>query len=70
MCSSQYLYTGIDPSLTREDINEINLQIFRDEGWNIVNSGPIDIAGGNIQGFFIEYEDYERGTKGYGGVGS
>ena len=57
---------GIDPSLTREGLNELNLQTFREQGFNIVNSGPIDIAGGNIQGFFIEYEyeDYQGNLRG------
>ena len=57
---------GIDPSLTREDLNELNLQTLREQGFNIVNSGPMDIAGGNIQGFFIEYEyeDYQGKLRG------
>ena len=54
---------GTEPGATQEDLNEENLQLISDAGNEIVNSGSIGMAGGNIPAFFIEYNSYETETK-------
>lgn len=53
----------LEDGITRDDLNDNNLQGISEAGGEIINSGPIDIAGGNIPAFFIEYKDYnDEGT--------
>jgi hypothetical protein len=52
-----------DPGTTQEDLNNENLQLFNEQGYKIVQSGPMAIAGGTIPAFFIDYENYEEESK-------